>query len=66
MTIEVKIQSKTPCACPLEPFTLQDDHANLLPQVGDEITNGQTALEVKSRCFDYRADVVFVTLFCDY
>lgn len=66
MTIKVKIQSKTPCAYPLEPFMLQDSEANLLPQAGDEITNGQTTLEVKGRVFEYREDVILVTLLCDY
>ena len=60
-------------------MNIQDDHPNhrlkswtmdgsiqLVPLVGDQITDGQTTRTVKERIFQYGPDEITITLNCRY
>jgi len=51
MKIRVKFQCKSASAYPLEPFTLENNETHLLPQAGDQITNGMTTKLIEGRIF---------------
>lgn len=65
MEINVRVQGPS-TAYPIEPFSIREDQCSLLPNVGDQITNGGTTVEVKSRVFRFGSNEVNITLVCDY
>ncbi len=53
-------------AYPIQPFTIREDQDGLIPKVGDQITNGATTFEVKSRVFRFGSGEVNIILVCEY
>ena len=64
MNIHVKFADDSPSAYPLEPFTLESNEIHLLPQIGDQVTNGMTPRVVKGRVFQFAKTEINVTLIC--
>jgi hypothetical protein len=65
MRIQVNIEDDHPHH-PLKSFTLDADSIQLIPQAGDQITDGQTIRTVKGRVFQYGPGEIIVTLDCKY
>jgi hypothetical protein len=64
MKIHIEIQDDNPSAYPLERFEV--DQIQLLPQIGDQITNGLTTRHITGRVFQYGEDEITLTLICGY
>jgi hypothetical protein len=64
MDIQIRYQSDGTPGFSLEPFTLKESQAGLVPQVGDLVTNGQTTKMVEGRVFRFRDTDVTITLIC--
>lgn len=50
----------------LNSLTLHGAQIQLIPQIGDQITDGQTTRTIKARTFQYGANEIIVTLDCRY
>jgi len=61
MKIHVYFQDNHPFH-PLEQFTLNADELQIVPQIGDVITNGQSHRTVKGREIQYGENEVTVAL----
>jgi hypothetical protein len=65
MRIHVNIQDDHPHHR-LKSFALDSGSIQLVPHVGDQITDGQTIRTVKERVFQYGPDEITITLNCTY
>jgi hypothetical protein len=65
MRIKVNIEDDHPHRR-LKSFTLDAGSIQLIPQAGDQITDGQTIRTVNGRVFQYGPEEIIVTLDCTY
>lgn len=65
MKIQVNIEDDHPNHS-LKSITLDSDSLQLVPQLGDQITDGLTIRTVKGRTFHYGTDEITITLNCRY